>query len=273
MYGASRPRTSLGSAFAVLELIFHGTVRHVRRGQTNAILGLLSNILQTVVMILAFWILMSFFGLRGIAIRGDFVLFLMTGIFLYMTNVKAVGAVFGAEGPTSPMMHHGPMNTIVAISSAALGSLYLQLVSIAVVLYSYHAFFTPITIEHPMPALGMILLSWAFGVSVGMVLLALKPWSPGLAGIIQMIYSRANMIASGKMLVANSLSFTMLALFDWNPLFHLIDQCRGFTFINYNPHHSSWTYAVWVTIALLAVGLIGEAYTRRHASLSWGARR
>ena len=30
----------------------------------------------------------------------------------------------------------------------------------------------------------------------------------------------------------------MLTIFDWNPLFHTIDQARGFTFINYNPHYS-----------------------------------
>jgi hypothetical protein len=31
---------------------------------------------------------------------------------------------------------------------------------------------------------------------------------------------------------ANTMPYFMLAMFDWNPLFHLIDQARGFTFIN-----------------------------------------
>jgi len=65
----------------------------------------------------------------------------------------------------------------------------------------------------------------------------------------------------------------MLVLFDWNPLFHIIDQARGFTFINYNPHYSNWVYPLLVSIALLMIGFMGEAYTRRHASRSWGARR
>ena len=81
------------------------------------------------------------------------------------------------------------------------------------------------------------------------------------------------MIASGKMFVANSLPSFMLAMFDWNPFFHLIDQARGFAFINYFPRNSNWEYSIYVTISLLMLGLMGEFYTRRHASVSWDARR
>ena len=81
------------------------------------------------------------------------------------------------------------------------------------------------------------------------------------------------MIASGKMFLANTLPTFLLHTFNWNPLFHTIDQSRGFVFINYNPHFSNWQYAFWVGVALSMLGLMGEFYTRRHASLSWGARR
>jgi ABC-type polysaccharide/polyol phosphate export permease len=81
------------------------------------------------------------------------------------------------------------------------------------------------------------------------------------------------MIASGKMFLANALPASMIALFEWNPLFHIIDQARGFAFINYNPHYTSWTYALYVSLALTMIGLMGEFYTRRHASASWQARR
>ena len=65
------------------------------------------------------------------------------------------------------------------------------------------------------------------------------------------------MIASDKMFVANTLPSFMLVMFDWNPLFHLIDQARGFTFINYFPRNSNWEYAVYVAIALIMLGLMG----------------
>ncbi|MGB0798261.1 MAG: ABC transporter permease, partial [Planktomarina sp.] len=78
---------------------------------------------------------------------------------------------------------------------------------------------------------------------------------------------------SGKMFVANTLPSFMLNMFDWNPLFHCIDQARGFIFINYNPHHSSITYPLIVGSILIVIGLMGEFYTRKHASESWSARR
>jgi len=75
------------------------------------------------------------------------------------------------------------------------------------------------------------------------------------------------------MFVANTMPGYMLAMFDWNPLFHIIDQSRGFAFINYNPRNSNWEYALTVGLILIMLGLMGEFYTRRHASLSWDARR
>jgi ABC-type polysaccharide/polyol phosphate export permease len=230
------------------------------------------NVLQTILLILTFWVLMTFFSMRGLALRGDFALFLMSGVFLYLTSTKTSGAVSGAEGPTSPMMLHAPMTTMVSISSAALGALYIQILSMAVVLYGYHAFFKPITIENPAGAFGMLMLAWAFGVSVGMVMRSFRPWWPAAATIATTVWSRANMIASGKMVVANSLPFWMMKLFIWNPLFHLIDQCRGYVFLNYNPHYTSYTYAIYVTIVLMTVGMMMEFFTRKHASISWGAR-
>jgi len=215
----------------------------------------------------------SVLGLRGSAVRGDFLIYIMSGIFLFITHTKTMAAVVGSEGPASPMMQHAPMSTFVAITSAAFGSLYIQILSAIVVLFIYHVAFTPVEIEDPVGALGMLILAWFSGVAVGMIFLALKPWFPQFTGIASTIYARANMIASGKMFLANTLPYTMLKMFDWNPLFHTIDQARGFAFINYNPHYSSIAYPLIVSIVLLMLGFMGESYTRKHASLSWGAGR
>ena len=118
----------------------------------------------------------------------------------------------------------------------------------------------------------MFLLAWASGCAIGLVLLAAKPWVPGVVRIASTIYTRANMIASGKMFVANTLPSSMLAMFDWNPLFHTIDQARGFSFINYYPHNSTILYPIKLTIVMLLIGMMGEFVTRRSASLSWTAR-
>ena len=268
-----KPQSSLGIIFAMSEVIYHSIVRSVRKTHNNAFVAIGLNLMQAVIFVLAFYVMFSVLGLRGASIRGDFLLYIMTGIFLYLTHTKSLGAVVGAEGPASPMMQHSPMNTIVSIASAALGALYIQVLSLFIILFVYHVAFTPLEIDDPYAAFAMLLIAWFTGCALGLVLLSIKPWFPTFVTLFTTIYQRANMIASGKMFVANTLPSFMLAMFDWNPLFHVIDQSRGFCFINYNPRYSNWEYSMWVGVILLMLGLMGEFYTRRHASISWNARR
>ncbi len=267
-----RQESSLVAAAAILELIFHAAVRSIRKSHGNAIIGLLLNMVQMLLLVMVFYIMFMFIGMGNRGIRGDFMLYVMTGIFLFMCHVKAMTAVVGSEGPTSPMMKHAPMNTIVSIGAAALGELYIQILSMVVVLFLYHAIWTPLEVHDMLGALLMMLLAWFSGAAIGMIFLALKPWAPSLAPLMSQIYARANMVASGKMFVANTLPSAMLVYFDWNPLFHTIDQARGFAFLNYTPHYSSITYPIAISVAALVIGLMGEFYTRRRASISWSAR-
>lgn len=264
-------QTPLQSAFSIIELVFHAAVRHVRKSHGNAVIGLLMNILQTVLLVGVFLLMFELLGMRGAAVRGDFVLYVMSGIFLFMTHVKALGAVAGAEGPTSPMMKHSPMNTIVSIAASALSALYLQFLSAAVVLFCYHAMFVPITIFDPVGTMAMFLLAWASGVVLGIIAQAAKPWWPEAVNLITQVYQRANMIFSGKMFLANMMPGYLIAYFDWNPLFHIIDQARGFIFLNYNPHYTTIAFPLIATAIFLLIGLMMEFYTRKHASASWMA--
>ena len=96
---ARRPKTNARSALQLADLIYHSTVRNLRKSHGNAIIGLLMNILQTVVFVMAFYMMFSILGMRGNAIRGDFLLYIMSGIFLYMTHIKAHGCGYGLRRP------------------------------------------------------------------------------------------------------------------------------------------------------------------------------
>lgn len=273
MFRPKTRQTATNTALGQAELVFHTAVYSIRKSHGNAIYGLLINIFQTMLMIGILYALYEFLNLRRTAIRGNYILYMMSGVFLFMCHVKTMGAVLKADGPTSPMMKHAPMNTLVSIAAAALGSLYTQVLTMVVVLYGVHVLIEPVSIDDPVGAMGMVMLCWISGVAIGMVFRAARPWHPEAMGVISAVYMRANMIASGKMFVANMMPGYILWLFDWNPLFHAIDQGRGFIFLNYFPHHSSISYPIWVTIACLMLGLIGEFYTRMHASISWTAGR
>jgi ABC-type polysaccharide/polyol phosphate export permease len=276
MFQKTAPMNRTASAVNIAELIYHNTVRAIRKTHGNAFMSIAVSVFQSLLFVLFFYVMFSVMGLKGLALRGDFVIFLLTGIFMFMTHNKAVGAVLGSEGPASPMMQHAPMNTFISIVSGMLATLYIQTLAVAFILFVYDVAINPYVlgeIVDPVPVMGMFLLSWFSGGAVGLVFLALKPWFPGLTGTLSTIYKRANMIASGKMFVANSLPSFMISMFDWNPLFHTIDQARGFAFINYVPRNTNWEYVVYLSLTLVMIGLMGEFYTRKHASASWSARR
>ncbi len=162
-----------------------------------------------------------------------------------MTHIGAISAVATAEGPASPMMQHAPMNTVIAVASAALGSFYMQLLSIIVILGFYYFAFTAFFDRgaswylHDVCARVVFRLRYWFGD------LCVKALGPDVVMLVQTVFSTLNMVASGKMFVANSLPGSVLIMFTWNPLFHVIDQARGFAFINYQPRNSDPLYPLY----------------------------
>lgn len=271
MFVQRKNRNLLQAAFTTLALIHHQTVYNIRMNDRNAVVGLLIAIFQSSFMSLAFFAMYYILGVRASPVRGDFMIFILTGIFIFMTHVAAAGAVSGSGALTSGMTKHAPLNTAVLISGAALASLYKQMLSCLVILGFYHAAINPVELESWTGCLAMLILAWLSGCGMGMVFLSLRPWWPKGAKIITMIYQRVNMVASGKMFLANTIPTMMLPYFAWNPLFHIIDQTRGFAFVNYMPQRTSLTYVLWFTAAVMMVGLMAEFVTRNRVSLSWSA--
>ncbi len=269
---AKRP-SSIRAGFEFLELLYHATIRNLRKSHGNAVYGMVMNVVMAAVTLIIFLVIFWVMGLRSSPIRGDFILYVMSGVFMFLTHTKALGAVSGADSPTSAMMMHAPMNPVVAVVSAALAALYQQLFAMGVILLFYHTLWHPISIHDPVGFLAMLLLSWFSGAAIGLIFYAAKPWQPEFVGILAMIYMRANMIASGKMFVVSMLPSSRRALFDWNPLFHTIDQARGFMFLNYTARYTSIEYPIKIAFICILIGLMGEFYTRKHVSISWQKRR
>lgn len=272
-HSGSRGRSTASLIFTFLEVTYHSTARKVRKNHGNAVLSIGLSILQGIVFIAAFYLMFSVMGAQSSAIRGNFLVYLMSGIFLYLTHIQAVQQIMRADGPTSSMMQHAPMNTMVSIASTALSVLYIQTCSLLCILLLIHVMIEPVHIHNWEGALRMYLLAWGTGVVIGIAFMAMRPWAPDVVGMIATIYVRANMIFSGKMFVANSMPSLLLPMFSWNPLFHVIDQTRGHVFVNYFPHVTNGYFPAYFTLAALLVAMMLEHRTRRQASASWGAKR
>lgn len=256
------------AAFTTLALIYHVTANNIRKGHRNALIGLLMTVVQSIAMIAGFWLLFAVVGVRKSPIRGDFILYIMSGIFMFMAHTKAIGAVAAAGNPTNQMMKHGPLNTAIMISASALAALYEQTISAVFVLVAYNFLIEPVHIDRPLACYGMLLLAWMSGCCIGLIFLSIRPWWPQGAQVMTQFYQRINMVFSGKMFVANLMPTFLLHAFAWNPLFHIIDQTRGFAFINYSPRNSSLTYPIYCIIGLLMVGLMAEYVSRKSVSIS-----
>ncbi|WP_232816477.1 ABC transporter permease [Paracoccus zhejiangensis] len=261
----------LEAAYNTLLLIYFQIVYNLRKEHTNPLIGLLLTIIQSSLMVVAFFLLYYVIGVRTSPIRGDFMVFIMTGIFVFVTHVQGTAAVSSSGALTSGMTKHGPMSSAVMIAGAAIAVLYKQVLSCIVILWAYHAIVTPVVVNDWVACLALLVLAWLSGCAVGLVFLSIRPWAPKAAGLLTTIYSRLNMIASGKMFVANTLPNFMLPYFEWNPLFHIIDQMRGFAFINYVPHKTNLEYPIYFTIAVTMIGLMAEFTTRNSVSASWSA--
>jgi ABC-type polysaccharide/polyol phosphate export permease len=135
MFQTTVSRSRFGSAVYIAELIYHNAVRTVRKSHGNAFMAIFMNMLQTIIFVLAFYFMFQILGMRGTAVRGDFLVYIMTGVFLYMTHTKTLSAVMGSEGPASPMMQHAPMNTAISIAAAMVSSLYIQVLSLFAIMF------------------------------------------------------------------------------------------------------------------------------------------
>ena len=271
MFHQRKTRNIFEAVGTTLMLIHHQTVYRLRTEHRHAVVGLLMTILQSCLFIAGFLLFYLIIGTRQSPIRADFLLFIGSGIFVFMTNTKTCMAVAGSTTISSALTRHDPLSPAILVAAAALQTLYQQVISMVVLLSLYHVLVAPLQIEYPIGCLAMLIMAWLYGGSVGFVLLGLRPWFPKASKILTTLYQRINMVASGKMFVANMIPNILLPYFIWNPLFHLTDQMRGFAFINYTPQKTDPMYALWVTMAVFMVGLLLNFTTSKYESVSWSA--
>jgi len=263
----TQTRSIVWAALEFIALIFHCVVREVRMQSGSATLGILKEVTTIGLFMLFFYMLSVFMG-RGAAIRGDLMMFLLTGVALFLIHIKAIASTQSASNATSAEMQHAPMTVILSILAKAFGGLYLQVVAVSIVVAVLWIFGTDFSIQSPKKLVLPVFFTWASGISVGLVIMMLMPVIPGIMKPFSQLYRRAQMITSGKFLPAAYMPGALIGYFDWNPLFHTIDQARLATFVNYNREVSSMSYPIWFTVVALLIGLMGEFWSRKNLSKS-----
>ena len=254
-------------ALEFMDLVYHSVVREVRAQSGNATFGILKEVSTIGVFLGLFYMIAVFMG-SGVAIRGNIIMFLLTGIILFLTHIKAISSVRGASTATSAIMMHAPMTVILSILAKAFAGLYLQFVAVLLIVTAFWIFGVDLSVNHPAGLVLPVFFAWASGISIGMVFMTLAPMFPFIIKTISPIYQRAQMFTSGKFLPAAYMPTAMIGWFSWNPLFHTIDQARVATFVNYNSDATNMSYPIWFTLVALLFGLMGEFWARNTLSKS-----
>lgn len=104
------------------------------------------------------------------------------------------------------------MNIVIALTSAALSSLFVKTLSVVLILSCYYLFSTLSENHHSISTLLMNFRALLSGCAIVMVLYSLKSSAPTVVDIISMVTERTNMIVSGKFFCC--LYFTILDASD-----------------------------------------------------------
>ncbi len=267
MATTSPTKSMFFGALEFMDLIFHSIVREVRTQSGNATFGILKEVSGIVIFVGLFYMISVFMG-SGAAIRGSLMMFLLSGIILFLVHIRAVASVRSASKATSAIMMHSPMTVILSILAKAFAGLYLQFVAILIVTTVLWIFGTDLSVNNPGGLVLPFIFSWASGIAVGMLLLVVAPFIPFVITTISPLYQRAQMFTSGKFIPAAYMPGVMVGWFSWNPLFHTIDQARVAIFVNYNSDVSNMSYPIYFTAGMLTLSLMGEFWARKNLSKS-----
>ena len=269
----SRPKKSpVYATFRFFELLYHGIVREARKQHRTPIAGLATDILQSAIYVIFFLMFMNLMGMRQPTIRGSEVLYIMTGVFLFLVHIRAISAVMGTKGPLNPMNLHSSMNSILNVLSASIATVYIQIIAFIILMFASNVLFERIEIYNMRGFAFAFFVAWLAGVAIGNLMLSLSVFFPKLMKIASQTFQRVNMVFSGKFFLANTVPGNLFWMFSWNPLFHVIDYCRDAAFINYTATRTNINHALWVTFRVFFVSFMLDHWARKYASETWNSR-
>ncbi len=246
-----------------MSLVYSMTVRDLRIQQRNAALGILITIATPLATCLLFYAMMELMRMRSAPVRGDDLTFLLTGFMVFFFHIKTASAVAGAVNPS--MMPHQRATPFMFVCVKATAAAYQNALAFIVIFSLNYLLRGVWEMQYPLTAMFAIFIAWVYGIGLGMVFLALQRYFTW-AGVVKVAYTRIMFFTSGKFFLGNNAPYR--EFYDWNPLFHIIDQMRSAVFVNYTAHTTTLVYPVVFTFAFLVLGFLGESYVRRNYSAS-----
>lgn len=250
-------------------LLFVLVVRSIRQESGGALIGFLRGVLMALGFCIIFYVFITFFGLAGLTVRGDTMIFILIGVGFFFAMKFTMAKAMGAMKSSWKMAAHPHLSPILFVYADSIAMFYNWFLAIVVIFFGNSLYTGKMELEEPIMFFPIFFLTWLIGVAVGMIvgyLLVEFSW----ARMLKRVLFKAMFFTSGKFTNANVLPGEMLAVMKWNPLFHLIDQMRGAAFVNYNAKHTNMVYPTVVCFVLLVVAHLLYDYMLRRRNVMTG---
>ena len=258
--------TLLTGLLNYLFLIWALVVRNLREASGGAAIGFLKGVGMALAFCMIFYVIMKFFGLGGLTVRGDMMVFILIGVGFFFAMKFTMMASMKAMQSSWQMAAHPHLSPILFVYADSLATFYNWFLAIVVIFIGNSLVTGHIELETPILFFPIFFLTWLTGVGVGMILgflLFYFPW----AMLLKRVLFKLMFFTSGKFTNANVLPGEMLAIMKWNPLFHLIDQMRDAAFVNYTAHHTNMIYPTLFCFVLLFIGHLLYDYMLRRRNV------
>lgn len=245
--------------YGVLNLsskIFYYSVALVRKQSGSTSWGFLITIFEYSYNFLIILLIMLIVRSMGGVIRAPFLLYVLTGVSIFLIHNKIIGSFLDADS-NKPLLPVLSVGNSVLIWGEFLQSVYMQvivsLIFLTIIIFTTGTF----RVADPLLAIWVFMMALAYSVALGALGFALMPLQKRVVKRVFAVYRRLGIIFSGKMIPGNLATGTSIfAFYRINPLFHIIDQFRGAMFENYHPHNSNLAYPFTAICLMLFVALI-----------------
>ncbi|MEM8754226.1 MAG: hypothetical protein AAGF90_14720 [Pseudomonadota bacterium] len=247
-------------------LIWALVVRHLREASGGAAVGFIRGVLMALAFCLMFYVIVRFFGLAGLTVRGDLMIFILIGVGFFFAMKFTMSAAMRAMQSSWKMAAHPHLSPILFVYADSLAMFYNWFLAIVLIYVGNGLVTGNWALQDPVMFFPIFFVTWLTGMGLGMAmgfLLFFFSW----AAMVKRILFKVMFFTSGKFTNANVLSSDMLAIMTWNPLFHLIDQMRGAAFVNYTAHHTNMVYPSIFCFGLLLLGHLLYDYMLRRRNV------
>lgn len=228
--------------------------------------GYLWALVEPSLMIATFWVVFSLGGRAapfGMSLFG----FVATGIVPFVLFSNSVSRVAESINGNKPLLFY-PQVTVIDIVLARLWLEFCTYVAVFLALMGGHALVVQeIHIADPLMLILGFLFASLLGTSLGLVFCGLGQFS-NVADRARGPLLRPLFWISGIFFTANALPAGMRDPLLINPVFHVIEFCRGGWYLSYEPTHASYFYTVsWIAVLALT-GLSLERMVRKHIEVT-----